>query len=111
MHAKTYARLTLLQATLCRRVNLKAKTVLDMAIFIKISSTLREYVPDYQPSRGLWYEPANLHSPYTAASLAESIGIPLPEIKFAMINGRQLPMDSVLKDGDRVAYFPAVGGG
>lgn len=78
-----------------------------MSVHVKISTTLRDYVPDYEPTRGLDVE----GSGRTAESLALSLGIPLTEIKFVMINGRQLPMQTELTNGDRVAYFPAVGGG
>ena len=47
----------------------------------------------------------------TAASLALSLGIPLREVKFIMLNGRLRPLQTVLETGDRIAYFPAIGGG
>lgn len=78
-----------------------------MSVHVRLSTTLRKYVPAYQPALGL-----NLESEgATAASLAERLGLPLEEIKFVMINGRQLPMQTVLGPDDRVSYFPAVGGG
>lgn len=80
-----------------------------MSVHIKISATLRPYVKDYDPYTGLDLD-YGVHTG-TAASLANLLGLPLGEIKFVMVNGRQSPMDIELKDGDRVAYFPAVGGG
>lgn len=79
-----------------------------MSIHVKLSSTLRNYVQDYEPRAGLELAYAQQQ---TATELARSLGLPLAEIKFVMINGRYAPMASILRDGDRVAYFPAVGGG
>lgn len=78
-----------------------------MNVHVKISTTLRDYVPGYRPATGLDIDAAGA----TAASLAARLGIPCKEIKFVMINGRHLPLDTELSAGDRVAYFPAVGGG
>jgi molybdopterin converting factor small subunit len=46
-----------------------------------------------------------------AEALAAVIGIPRSEIKIVMVNGRQSALSTLVRDGDRVAYFPAVGGG
>ena len=46
-----------------------------------------------------------------AETLALHLGLPLEEIRIVMINGRQEELSCPLRDGDRVAYFPAVGGG
>ena len=81
-----------------------------MNVHVKLSTTLRAYVPDYEPEKGLIKDIALLGKT-TAASLANALSIPLGEIKFVMINGRYVPLDTVLRENDRVAYFPAVGGG
>lgn len=78
-----------------------------MKLHIKLSSTLRKYVPDYNPYTGMEIETSS----HTPAELAASIGIPLQEIKFVMINGRHSLMESSLNCEDRVAFFPAIGGG
>lgn len=79
-----------------------------MHIHVRLSTTLRDLVPDYDPETGVHAEAPDGAS---AADLARSIGIPPEDVKIVMINGRQRPMDSILADGDRVAYFPPVGGG
>lgn len=81
-----------------------------MSIHIKISTTLRPYVSGYDPEQGIDIN-ADSETRLNLAELAEKLGIPLDEIKFVMVNGRYQPMDSTITDGDRVAYFPAVGGG
>lgn len=81
-----------------------------MNVHVKLSTTLRKYVLGYNPEKGLEVE---LPKPgeTTAEALANSLAVPLSEIKFVMLNGRYQPLDTVLKENDRVAYFPAVGGG
>ena len=80
-----------------------------MSILIKLSTTLRDCVAGYDPEAGIVVEPdSSLH---TAGDLVRRIGLPEQEIKIVMINSRQSDLSSAVRDGDRVAYFPAVGGG
>lgn len=78
-----------------------------MSIHVRLSTTLRKYVPAYQAAQGLTLDGEGS----TAANVAQNLGIPLEEIKFVMINGRQLPLQTMLGSDDRVAFFPPVGGG
>lgn len=82
-----------------------------MSILVKLSTTLRDLVPGYDPETGLLVTPDWGDAPMTAGELARRIGIPQKELKIIMINSRQSTADSLVRDGDRVAYFPAVGGG
>ena len=50
-------------------------------------------------------------SQITANDIAGRLGIPAAEIKFIMLNGRCMSMDTLLQPDDRLAFFPAVGGG
>ena len=43
--------------------------------------------------------------------VARRMGIPPEEITIVMINSRQSDLDGTVNDGDRVAFFPPVGGG
>lgn len=79
-----------------------------MQIHVKLSTTLRKYVPDYAPEKGLELDIEKSSSP---ADIATQLGLPFDEIKFIMLNGRATPMTSALQDGDRLAFFPPVGGG
>ena len=81
-----------------------------MSVLVKLSTTLRDCVPGYDPGAGLDVD-ISAHGELTAESLAGVIGIPLSEIKIVMVNGRQSALSTPVRDGDRVAYFPAVGGG
>lgn len=79
-----------------------------MTITLLLSTTLRQYVPDYTPATGVSLE---LDGPLTVRELAEKIGLPLSEIKIVMLNGRHATLDQRINDNDRIGYFPAVGGG
>lgn len=79
-----------------------------MAIDLMLSSALRRYVKDYDPLSGLQLE---AEPGLTALELINSLGIPPGEVKIIMLNGVAAAQDSLIKDGDRVGLFPAVGGG
>lgn len=79
-----------------------------MSVHINLSTTLRNCVPDYRPTEGLQMD---LAGPVNAGELAQKIGLPLSEIKIIMINGRRSEPETMIADGDRIGYFPAVGGG
>lgn len=83
---------------------------LYMKIFVKLSTTLRQYLPGYDPEKGLEID-LDSGKEISALDLANQLGIPVGEIKFVMLNGRYQPMKTALQPNDRVAYFPAVGGG
>jgi molybdopterin converting factor small subunit len=75
-----------------------------MKIQIRCYATLAQY----QPSSG---EELQVQPGMTGIDLAARLGIALEEIKVAFINGRHASLETVLQEGDRVALFPAVGGG
>lgn len=79
-----------------------------MTVHVKLSTTLRDAVPGYVPATGL---EAALPAPPTVRRLAEQLALPLEDIKIVMLNGQHASLDAPLADGDRVAFFPAVGGG
>lgn len=79
-----------------------------MPVTVILSTTLRACVPGYTPAEGLSLE---WEGPVSAGALAEKIGLPLAEIKIVMLNGRHANLEQTVNDGDRVSYFPAVGGG
>lgn len=79
-----------------------------MSVHIKLSTTLRDHVPGYNPLEGITLD---LDAPATAAELAEKLHLPIQDIKIVMLNGTHADLASVVSDGDRLAFFPAVGGG
>ena len=48
--------------------------------------------------------------PPTARSLAHENQIPAGDIATILVNGKRVPTDHRLSEGDRVAFVPAVGG-
>lgn len=79
-----------------------------MALTVMLSTTLRQYVPDYNPETGVVI---NFDRPLTTRELAEKLGLPLPEIRIIMLNGRHAGLEQTVADNDRIGFFPAVGGG
>ena len=79
-----------------------------MEVELRLSATLRDYVPGYNPETGM---AVSIGENTSALDLANSLGLPSNKIKFIMINGRHVPIETTLSAGDRLAYFPAVGGG
>lgn len=77
-------------------------------VHVKLSTTLREAVPGYNPVAGL-----EILLPPCAdiRQLAGQIGLPVHDVKIVMLNGTHASLDAPLANGDRVAFFPAVGGG
>lgn len=79
-----------------------------MSVHVKLSTTLRAFAPGYNPLNGLHVD---IPPGTTAENLALRLGLPLEQIKIIMINGRHADPDTPLQDGDRIGFFPAVGGG
>lgn len=79
-----------------------------MRILVKLSTTLRDCVPGYDAEAGLSLD---MPEGTSVRELARHIHVPPEEIKIVMINGCQSEGSDTLRDGDRVALFPAVGGG
>jgi molybdopterin converting factor small subunit len=79
-----------------------------MRVLVTLSTTLRDHVPGYSPAEGL---STDLDGPADVKALLALLGIPENETKIIMVNGRQATLRDPLSDGDRVALFPAVGGG
>lgn len=73
-----------------------------------LSSTLRKYVPDYDPQNGLDF-PAG--KGISISGLCELLGIPVEMVSIAIVNGKDAPIDLELEGNERVALFPPVGGG
>ncbi len=79
-----------------------------MPIHVTLSTTLRARAPGYDPAAGLTLD---WPGPGPAGDLADRLGLPRAEIKIVMLNGRRAGLEAEVRDGDRVSFFPAVGGG
>jgi sulfur carrier protein ThiS len=85
-----------------------AEKVAYMPILVKLSASLRKMVPDYNPLTGIDMQMPAGHS---VAGVLGHLGIAPKEVKVIMVNGVAASTDRELEEGDRVALFPAVGGG
>lgn len=79
-----------------------------MPLEIRLSASLRRLAPGYDPLRGLSLD---WRPGLTVAALLELLHIAPAEIKIIMLNGRAASLETPLAEGDRLAFFPAVGGG
>jgi len=80
----------------------------NIQVEIRLFAYLRELLPP--ESRGV--KKIEVKDCLTIDNLMDEIGIVEKEIMIVMINGiRKLDYNESLKDGDRLAIFPPVGGG
>ncbi len=79
-----------------------------MPVLIKLSATLRDYVPGYEPMEGLTMNDAHGK---TVRRVMDELGLPADKVKIILVNGLSAEEDRILNDGDRLGLFPPVGGG
>jgi len=80
----------------------------QMVLKVFLSSTLRQYVPGYNPSEGAEF---SMNRKTTVSELCKLMNIPMAKIKIVMVNGKSEPFDYELQGDERVGLFPPVGGG
>lgn len=78
-----------------------------MVIELRLFATLRGYLP----ANPTGVEKVELPENATVMDIVNKLGINFEEIRLILVNGILNEADYVLKDGDRVALFPPVGGG
>lgn len=74
-----------------------------MTITARFFATLRE-------GRGKEQE-LSVADDATPRTVAGQLSIPESDIAILLVNGRDSPLDARLSPGDRVSFFPPVGGG
>ena len=79
-----------------------------MKIEVRVFATLRKYLPELGVGEAKKLE---IPEGITFERLHLQLALPRDEIKIIMRNGLQTEMDEIIRDGDRIAYIPAVGGG
>ena len=79
-----------------------------MPLEIFLSSTLRKYIPGYDPTKGMVL---SLDKEITVAELCELTNIPAYKIKIIIVNGKNESFHHILNGDERVGLFPAIGGG
>jgi len=79
-----------------------------MPVTVFLSSTLRQYVPGYNPSEGAL---VLVDRKTTISELCRLMQIPEDKIKVIMVNGKDASVDYELNGDERVGLFPPIGGG
>jgi sulfur carrier protein ThiS len=79
-----------------------------MPVQVFLAATLRRFIPDYNPEKGI---SVSIEPGETVARIIELLGIPKEEVKIVMVNGVHASLDHQLSGDERVAFFPPVGGG
>ncbi|MCF8085792.1 MAG: MoaD/ThiS family protein [Desulfohalobiaceae bacterium] len=74
-----------------------------MLVSVKLYATLR----GYQPRDGV----LEIEEGASVQEVLHSLGVPVEEAKVVFVNGRHASLDQGLQQGDKLAAFPAVGGG
>jgi molybdopterin synthase sulfur carrier subunit len=77
-------------------------------IEVRLYATLLAYCPALKAGEPLVLE---LGTGTTVAQLLENLAIPANNVQLVFVNGRMQGQSYILAEGDRVAFFPPVGGG
>jgi sulfur-carrier protein len=79
-----------------------------MVLKVLLAATLRRFAPGYDASTGLQME---LEPGGCVRDVAQKLRVPEDEVRVIMVNGVGASWETLLETDDRVAFFPAVGGG
>ena len=80
-----------------------------MKVEARVYATLRRYLPEDKRENPIMLE---LPDGTTVGEVVEKVlKIPPDAVKVVFVNGRHVPFEHVLADGDRVGIFPPVAGG
>lgn len=79
-----------------------------MALQIFLNATLRQYVPGYDPYKGMALE---IPPGAAVSQVIVSLGLPPKEVTLIMVDGRRQEADFVLQGNERLGLFPPIGGG
>ena len=77
-------------------------------IEVRLYASLRQYCPGLGIGESLRVQ---MTEGATAEDLLRRLDVPSSEMKIAIVNSRHQDEDHRLSDGDRVAFFPPIGGG
>ncbi len=79
-----------------------------MKVYIKLYAGLAKYMLDKKKDN-LWI--INIEPKTTVYSLIKRLNLPEEKIKIIFLNNRHANGDEILKDKDRLGFFPLVAGG
>ena len=77
-----------------------------MRLEIKLFATLKPYMKNV-PEDGFLEMPDGCD----VAAVIEKLTLPDEDVRLIFLNGRHASREHLLSDGDRVGFFPPVGGG
>ncbi|MGD9034547.1 MAG: MoaD/ThiS family protein [Desulfobacteraceae bacterium] len=79
-----------------------------MKIELRLFASLAAFMPEKKAGKPLAME---VSDGTTIRDLLQQLKVPRKDIKVIFLNGVHASDEDVLKEGDRVGVFPAVGGG
>lgn len=79
-----------------------------MKVELRVFSGLEKFMPHKRFGEPLGVE---LENGSTIRDLLEKMGIPEDQVFTVLVDGRHQSFDYVLNEGERVSFFPPVGGG
>ncbi len=79
-----------------------------MTLQVLLGASLRRFYPEYDPALGL---AVTVPPGTTVAQVIQQLGLPTAEVTIIMVNGRRQTPAFSLQGDERLALFPAVGGG
>jgi sulfur-carrier protein len=81
---------------------------MQMKIEIHLFASLSKYLPTGAVDRTFVLE---VSQEVSIKDVLNQIGVPLAEVKLIFLNGIHAKDTNNLKEGDRLAFFPPIGGG
>ena len=79
-----------------------------MKIYVKLIATYREHLPSGTQGNTA---SVDVLPGSSVKDVLSPFGIPLDGSTVIAVNGRTVPLDTTISEGDRVAAFSAIGGG
>jgi len=80
----------------------------SVRVNVKLFATLRKYVPDYNPERGV---DVRMEEGSTYNDLIETLGLPPNEARLIFVGGISKRPSDQLDNGSEVKVFLPIGGG
>lgn len=79
-----------------------------MELEVYLYASLTKYLPHGQAGKSVRVSAA---AGSKAKDILTQLAVPEKEVKIAFINGVRKTLDAGVEDGDRIGFFPPVGGG
>jgi len=79
-----------------------------MKVYVKLIATYREHLP---PGTQGNTAPVDVPPDSSVRDVLTPFGIPLDDRTVIALNGKTVPLDTTVSEGDQVAAFSAIGGG